>query len=96
MPSTIQKLLRLADVRGDLPAFLKQLMRGFVKDRAGILVLAGKEVGRALRVQVQAQRDVDLRLQAAQPVAVLVAIAEVDHVVLLGRAARRLPAKSAS
>ena len=41
-------------------------MRGFVKQRRGLLIFAGEEVGRAGAVDINAQRDADLWLRGEQ------------------------------
>ena len=76
------KILPLADVLGDRPAFVEQLMRRFVVDRARFLLGAGKEIGGAAAGEIDSQRHLDLRLHGAQLVVVLLARAIIDDVVL--------------
>ena len=66
---------RAADHLGGRAGLLEQLVHGLVVERAGVLVVAGEEVGFAIGVEINAERIGDARLAAAEGVGVFVAIA---------------------
>ena len=53
-------------------------MRGLVVERAVVALRAGEEVGGAHRVEIDADRDLDIRHRRLQRIDVLVPVAEID------------------
>ena len=64
-------------------------MRGFVIQRAVVLLIAGEEISHLVAIGIIAQRDADLRLNGLQGFDVLGLVAEIDDLEQFRRPADR-------